>query len=286
MAVLLFAAFVAACASGPGDVPIRVMVYNIHAGKDPSGIDNLERVAALIGSHDADLVLLQEVDRRTARSGNVDQVDRLAHLTKRHAAFGKSLDYQGGEYGIAILSRWPIRERRVEPLRVEPPQSRAGGSVEPRVALVATIDSPAGPLHVLNTHLDASREDRWRLQEVDRLVAIVRGFHLRASFLAGGDFNAEPGSAPQQRLAAAGLRDAWPLCGSGNALTYPAGHPVKRIDYLFLPPEWDCASGRVVETEASDHRPLVFLVHPRKQGTPAAGRSPVSRGLVAACGMQ
>jgi hypothetical protein len=54
----------------------RVLVFNIHAGKDAGGKPNLEEVAALVRSVDADVVLLQEVDRGTRRSGNVDQVRR------------------------------------------------------------------------------------------------------------------------------------------------------------------------------------------------------------------
>src|SRR5205085_9000055 len=85
---------------------LHVLVYNIHAGKDAKGVDSLERVAALVKETAADVVLLQEVDRNTTRSGNVDQVATLTHLTGLYGEFGKSLDYQGGDYGIAILSRW------------------------------------------------------------------------------------------------------------------------------------------------------------------------------------
>lgn len=98
-------------------------------------------MAEVVRTAGADIVLLQEVDRNTVRSGNVDQVAELTRLTGMHAQFGKSLDYQGGEYGIAILSRWPIIAREVVDLKVTPPQVRAGGSTEPRVALVVTIDS-------------------------------------------------------------------------------------------------------------------------------------------------
>src|SRR5688500_10783479 len=126
----------ASCASVPS-APLRVMVYNIHAGKDAKGADNLERVAALVKTSEADIVLVQEVDRGTRRSGGVDQLATLMRLTGMHGVFGKSLDYQGGLYGIAILSRWPVTRDEVVPLRIEPPQPRAGGSLEPRIALIA-----------------------------------------------------------------------------------------------------------------------------------------------------
>jgi endonuclease/exonuclease/phosphatase family metal-dependent hydrolase len=107
---------------------VRVLVYNIHAGKDAAGVDNLAGVAALVRETRADLVLLQEVDQGTRRSGNVDQPAVLAERTGFHVAFGSALDYDGGEYGVAMLSRWPIVSDTLIHLPVEPPQQRAGGS--------------------------------------------------------------------------------------------------------------------------------------------------------------
>ncbi len=236
----------AACASG--NQPMRVLVYNIHAGRDAKAVDNLERVAALIKAVDADLVLLQEVDRGTTRSGGVDQLAVLERLTGLRGTFGKSLDYQGGEYGVATLSRWPVTAHKIVPLRVEPPQPRAGGAIEPRVALV--VDT--GRVRVLNTHLDASREEIYRLQEVAQVLDTIAKDRV---MLAGGDFNAEPGSAVQQRLAGAGLRD----CGAAAGPTFPADKPVKRIDYLFLR-EGHCGVAKVLDSQASDHRPVLFTV--------------------------
>ncbi len=245
-----------ACASTP-PAPLRVLVYNIHAGRDALGKDNLERVANLITSQKADVVLLQEVDRNTTRSGGVDQLAQLMAMTGMHGAFGKSLDYQGGEYGIAALSRWPIVRKHIVPLRVEPPQVRAGGSVEPRVAFVVEVASPAGKLRILNTHLDASRDDGYRIQEVEQLVRTIPD---RDIVLAGGDFNAEPESRVHQRLRASGLRDAWIECGQGQPLTFPAILPIKRIDYLFLRGRAQCVSASVLESNASDHRAVLFVV--------------------------
>lgn len=192
IAVLLLAS----CAS------VRILTYNIHAGKDATGAANLQRVASIVRSTTADIVLLQEVDRNTQRSGDVDQVAELARLTGMRAEFGKSLDYQGGEYGIAILSRWPIVAHETIPLHIEPPQVRAGGSTEPRVALLVTVQSPRGELRIVNTHLDASREDGYRMQEVPQVLAAAH------DAIAGGDFNAEPDSRVHDAVMRAGMRDA------------------------------------------------------------------------------
>ena len=239
----------------------RVLVYNMHAGKDAKGIDNLQRIAALVDSLRADIVLLQEVDRNTTRSGRVDQPATLSRLTGLHSAFGNSLDFQGGEYGIAILSRWPISSDTTIRLPVLPPQERSGGSYEPRAALSVIIDAPGGPLAVVNTHLDPTGDDHWRRQEIRTVIATVASLRSRGiPTLMGGDLNSTPESATQDTVRAANLRDVWTTCGTGAGLTYPADSSVKRIDYLYLSGPATCSDAVVVRTEASDHRPLFVIV--------------------------
>ncbi|MGH7637759.1 MAG: endonuclease/exonuclease/phosphatase family protein [Gemmatimonadaceae bacterium] len=259
---LVVVAALVGCAarSGTPATDLRVMVYNIHAGKDASGVDNLERVAQLIRETSADVVLLQEVDKGTRRSEGVDQPAVLSRLTGLRVAFGRSLIYQGGDYGIAILSRWPITSHRTIPLPVHPPQERSESSYEPRVALEARIASPAGDLTVVNTHIDASRDDRWRRQEIVTVLAVADS--ARGLLLMGGDLNSTPESEIQRTVRSRGLRDAWRVCGRGGeaaGFTYPADSGVKRIDYLYFRESTSCSRAEVVATRASDHRPL--LVH-------------------------
>ncbi|HUG40440.1 MAG TPA: endonuclease/exonuclease/phosphatase family protein [Longimicrobiales bacterium] len=199
-------ATIAACASTPAPAPdpLRVLVYNIHAGKDAAGEVNLARVAAVIGDAGADVVLLQEVDRGTRR---------------------------------------------------------AGGSYEPRGALRVVVDAPGGVVGIVNTHLDPSRSDAYRRQEVEavrRIAADLRARHPRT--IVGGDFNAEPGSATIGSMLADGWRDAWSECGAGDGGTYPADAPIKRIDYVLLAPGFGCADARVVPTTTSDHRPVLVTL--------------------------
>ena len=261
---LAAAGLLGACASAPAPAPgspLRALVYNIHAGKDAAGEENLERVAALIRDAGADLVLLQEVDRGTRRSGGVDQLAEFERRTGFHGAFGRTLDYQGGEYGIGVLSRWPILSATLIPLPVAPAQERAGGSYEPRGALRVTVDAPGGVVGIVNTHLDPSRDDGYRRQEVEavrRIAADLRTRHPRT--VVGGDFNAEPGAATIDAMLADGWLDAWPVCGEGNGLTYPADAPIKRIDYVFLAPGLRCADAGVLETTTSDHRPVLVTL--------------------------
>jgi endonuclease/exonuclease/phosphatase family metal-dependent hydrolase len=261
-AAILLTALLAGCATRvapPNSAgSLRVLVYNIHAGKTAAGVDNLAGVADLVRTIGADVVLLQEVDRGTRRSGNVDQPAVLAASTGYHAAFGSALDYDGGKYGVAILSRWPIVAETLIHLPVDPPQQRAGGSHEPRGALRVSLSTPFGQLTVLDTHIDASREDRWRLQEIETFARLTTdAARTERLVIAGGDLNSTPESAVQGVMRRTGFRDSWSECGSGEGLTYPDDAPVKRIDYLYLTGEMRCSAARVIETRVSDHRPLL-----------------------------
>jgi endonuclease/exonuclease/phosphatase family metal-dependent hydrolase len=231
---------------------LRVLVYNIHAGKDAQGVANLGGVVSLIRETRADLVLLQEVDQGTRRSGNVDQPAVLAVGSGLHVAF---------KYGVATLSRWPITFDTLYRLPVDPPQARAGGSREPRGLLRTDIRSPYGTIALFNTHIDASREDTWRRQEAQVIAAMVGATRqAHALVLLGGDMNSTPESAVQQIVHGVGLRDAFAECGTGDGLTYPADSAVKRIDYLYLTGAMRCARADVPATRVSDHRPLVVHV--------------------------
>lgn len=263
LAVLVAVTVTAACSLPfvERDTSVRVLVYNIHAGKDADGRPNLDEVSKLILTHSADIVLLQEVDRGTRRSAGVDELQVLMKATGLDGVFGRTLDYDGGEYGIAALSRNGFAYQDTEPLAVVPPQARAGGSHEPRGALVALVRTRYGRWHAITTHLDASGTDEYRQQEADRLRDIIRARRAAgAPLMLGGDMNATPDSAVIRKVLGFGLRDAWSECGQGDGFTYPAGKPVKRIDYLFLTGSLRCTSAKVIDSQASDHRPLLVSV--------------------------
>lgn len=258
-AYLLFVLLAACAGSGTEPGAVRVLTYNIHAGKDASQQPNIAQVAALIDSLDADIVMLQEVDRRTTRAGGADHFAELENLTGMHAAFGKSLDYQGGDYGIAVLSRWPIDSATTVQLKVEPPQERSGVSHEPRVGLHAVVRAPFGPLHVLNTHIDAGGPGTYRKQEVVGLLARIRNAVPETDpIVFGGDLNARPNTDEIGAVSLA-LADAFAVCGEGPGETFPAHLPDRRIDYVFFR-QARCLHARVPETRASDHRPLLVTL--------------------------
>jgi len=261
---LLAVSLAAHCApanTGTPTADLQILVYNMHAGRDDQGVDNLARVADVIRESGADLVLLQEVDRGTERAGGRDQLAELEQATRLHGVFGRTLDFQGGEYGIAILSRWPDMAQVTHALPVTPAQERAGHSYEPRGALQAAVSTPYRVVYLLNTHLDPSPEDTYRLQEAKRVKAIADGLRKAGNTVViGGDFNSLPDT-PTIRLIDSGeFRDSWLGCGMGDGEGYPARDPVKRIDYLFISSDLECMGARVITSNASDHRPVLFSI--------------------------
>ena len=86
------------------------MTYNIHVGVGMDKKLDLPRIADVIKREHVDLVGLQEVDRGVERTQRIDEIAELARLTRMDYAFAFNLKYQGGQYGVAILSRFPIRD--------------------------------------------------------------------------------------------------------------------------------------------------------------------------------
>lgn len=227
----------------------RVMTYNIHHGEGLDRKVDLARIAAVIREARADLVALQEVDRGVERTQRRDLPAELAQLTGFTAVFENNFHYQGGEYGNAILSRFPVRRSRNTHYRMLRPGEQRG-------VLQAVIDVRGREILLLNTHLDFRPGDEERLQNVDELAALVAAAGTMPVLLAG-DFNATPDSRTAAKVRAF-LRDTWAEVGQGPGLTIPVRQPTKRIDYLWFTPNGLQPLGAdVPRSEASDHLPVV-----------------------------
>jgi len=233
---------------------VRVVTYNIHHGEGTDGRLDLGRIAAVIKGCGADLVALQEVDQGTERSGGVDQAAVLSELTGLHATFGKAMDYRGGAYGLAALSRWPLSGAKVHPLPAE-------DKVEPRIALVATVQVGDGSTQIdfIVTHLDHRAGSTLRPRQAAALREIFpNNDHQRLQLLAG-DFNATP-----QTEAIVGLLTEWSDTAAGQGFsTIPAGKPNRKIDYVLARPvkRWRVIETRALEeATASDHRPVLAVL--------------------------
>lgn len=231
---------------------IKVMAYNIHHCNPPSEPDRIDvdTIAEVIRKQNPDLVALQEVDVHTNRSGKqLDQAKRLAELTGMHYYFKKAIDHDGGEYGVAILSRWPIQDTASIHLPIAP-----GVRYEPRVVALATITLPSGKtFEFASTHLDLT--DETRVLQAKEIVAQL-GIGSDALVI-GGDFNARPGSKPIQALEALFQSTCIP---TDCPYTIPVEEPRATIDYLFYRKSAAITvldHYVVSEKYASDHLPIV-----------------------------
>ncbi|MGH9340551.1 MAG: endonuclease/exonuclease/phosphatase family protein [Acidobacteriota bacterium] len=279
---------------------LTVMTFNIHHGEGRDGQLSLQRIAAVIES--ADIVALQEVDRHwSERSNLVDQAEWLAGKLNRYYVFAPNLDLDGStseegriknsrrQYGVALLSRYPIQFSRSYPL----PKLGAGGqNPEQRGLLECQVVIPefglsrdqakgtraaARLLRVYVTHLShASMAER--LLQVQRIREILERAQLTGSPYVGvdmadswvllGDFNFKPDSDEYTLLAGASdslAKDTWKITGESEGHTINLGtEKGARIDYIFVSSDLapSVRSARVLhETNASDHQPVAATLN-------------------------
>jgi endonuclease/exonuclease/phosphatase family metal-dependent hydrolase len=145
------------------------MTYNIHHGEGTDGKIDLNRIAEVIVSQRADIVALQEVDRGVERTARRDLIAELAALTRMNYAFGRNIDYQGGEYGNAILSKFPIIKHENHHFKM----LRQG---EQRGILRAVLDVDGKRLILLNTHIDYRQDDTERLSNVEEIRLMLSDY--------------------------------------------------------------------------------------------------------------
>ncbi len=240
--IFLLASSLDIIASETPPLELRVLTYNIHHGQGMDGKFDYQRLARIITSVKPDVVALQEVDRKTRRASDVDQAALLGKLTGMKSAYGRAMYYSDGEYGEAILSRFPIAEAKAHPLPFKTGR-------EPRTVLVAKIEPDNGLPGFLfaGTHLchqseelrtDQARQINLRLPEKGEIPVILTG-----------DLNARKGSATMKEL----LGKRW----------IDATEKISRIDYILLRPNdpWRVVEvGNIDERIASDHKPVLAVL--------------------------
>lgn len=233
----------------PAPVTIRVMSYNIHHAEGIDGKLDVERIARVILDAKADLVGLQEVERGVERTQRRDLPAELAKLTGLTAHFDKNIPHQGGEYGNAVLSRYPIRQAKNTHLK-----SFANG--EQRGVQQLVLDIAGREVLFLNTHLDHRRDPAEREHSATELQAIVAAAGSKPVILVG-DFNAPPEAKSIATLRGF-LTDTWPAVSREPGYTIPVKKPTRRIDYIWITPaSITPVKMAVLQTEASDHLPIV-----------------------------
>ncbi|WP_207424357.1 endonuclease/exonuclease/phosphatase family protein [Desertivirga brevis] len=239
--------------SGKGQ-SIRVLTYNIHHANPPahSGKIDLDAIATIIKESKADLVAVQELDSAASRSNREFQLKVLAEKTGMHYFFAKAIPYDGGGYGIGILSKYPISDLQNIPL----PEDLSLGNYEDRaLALVKVLLPDNRIVYFGSTHLDVNKEEN-RMLQAQKIVDVTAA--LKAPVIIAGDMNAL-GTSQSINL----LTNYYTNASKKLEPTIPNTNPTRKIDYVFYAKHGDFTllneevirSG--IASYASDHLPFV-----------------------------
>ena len=228
-----------------------IMSFNVCHCSGMDGKIDLERTAAAIRAEKPRFAGLSEMDCCTTRSGGVNQPKALAKLTDMHATFGPAIDFGGGKYGVALLSRdKPISSRQV-PLP---------GKEKRTLLLVEFLDCIVGV-----THLSVSADSE-RRESVDLIRNALAEQTEKPVFIMG-DWNSSPESEVLTEMRkfvtvvsdeTRGTFHGRPSAGPENELQYC-------IDYIAIDsahaPQWKVVSRRTIPDEmTSDHKPIVVTI--------------------------
>ena len=228
---------------------IRVVSYNIRHGRGMDQKIDLPRIAKVILQLKPDLVAVQEVDRNCARSENRDIIAELGTMLKLEHAFAKFMDFQEGEYGMGILSRFHIEKIISHPLPL-------GG--EPRCALEVEIKPPffSLPLSFICIHNDFTPDETIRVEQINSLLKSLQ--EQQNPIILAGDFNAQQFDPSMIVL----KNNGWHILDKGGEKTWPSDNPKEELDFIVLRNiETTAIKHRVIdETMASDHKPIYAAI--------------------------
>ena len=241
------------CSSGRGalsPLTIKVMTFNIAHGQGADGRVDIRRIARVIQDARPDIVALQEVDRWTERTGKLDLITELADRTGMTYAFGKTIDFDAGDYGNGFLTRFPIIEERNFLF-----SQNSGG--EQRGMMLLVLDIKGEEIVVINTHLDHRPNDTDRVAAAEELVRRWEPYKNYPTILCA-DLNDDPSSRTLSILATA-FEETWQ---HGGGATYPSTQPTQKKDYVLLSKYastrgWRAISARVIPTDASNYLPIL-----------------------------
>ena len=243
----------------PKGQSLRVMTYNIYGARatSPANAADLDAIAEVIRRQNPDFVTLNEVDVFTNRTGkDVHQARDLAEKLGMEWHFSKAIDRDGGEYGDAVLSKYPILEKRSYrlPCAAEQPG-------EDRSLCVIRVQIDGKDLYVASTHLDHLSGDASRLVQATE-IRRIRDTELEGDLILCGDLNAIPSSNVIATMTSF-LTDTGPI----DQYTFPSDDPSRKIDYIMYAPieHFGVQNCQVVSrgdqqvggVDASDHRPVI-----------------------------
>lgn len=223
---------------------LRVVSYNIKHGQGMDGKIDLKRVAAVIAQKNPDLVALQEVDKNCRRSGSRDIAAELGKLLGMEHRFGKSIDHDGGEYGVAVLSKLPITGLNHYKL---PGGDERRTALEVQVRVKGSVD----PVSFVSVHNDWSTEE----VRLGQVAALLEGLKkVKHPVILAGDFNGELEDGSMKFL----VKEGWTVLDKKGVKTAPSDEPKVEIDFVVtrgLKAEL-LEHGAIEERVVSDHWPI------------------------------
>lgn len=232
-----------------GQLPVRVMSYNLHSAFDVTGRLSLEGLAQTIEAEKADVIALQEVSRGWLIDGSVDMLTWLSQRLHMPFVWGPTADPL---WGNAILSRYPIDD-------VQQYAMPNNDQIRPmRGYLVATVNAGDLPLTIIDTHLHhVGNGSDLRVTQVQ---ALIDTWAKRPATVLLGDLNAWPDSPEMQLARTAGLIDSFAEAGTGDGFTWRSDAADRRIDYIYHSPDLIARDFAVNASPASDHRAVVVTL--------------------------
>ena len=234
----LFIALGALAASAQNDVEeLRVLSYNTHNAIGMDDSLSYERIGQTIAAIDADLVALQELDSATVRSSGRVAIEEIARFADMYPIFASAIDWEGGRYGIGMLTR----QKPLNTYKIALP-----GADEARTMLVAEFEE----FVFACTHLSLNEADR--MASVPLILDEVK--KTQKPFIIAGDFNSAPTSPVMEALS-----EKFIIVTDVNEPTFPADKPFDTIDYIAIANsdfEVDATEVKTGNT-ASDHLPVV-----------------------------
>lgn len=232
---------------------MRLMTYNIQSCRDAFGKLDPEKSIDVIREYNPDILALNEVRVKTSDVAYMDQAQYFCEKLGMHMYFAKAIDYLGGEYGVALLSKYPIVEACALP--VPPlPENKRKPRYEDRVLLKARVDCDGQMLGVYVSHYGLSDEERENA--VALTLSQLENEKDPAVFM--GDLNMKPDDRLIQRLCAV-LTDT---AKDAAFFTHHALCLTQKIDYIFIKGNLRCESTFAPHRCGSDHLPVIANVYP------------------------
>jgi len=249
---------------------IRVMTYNVHSciGRDLR--HDLQRIARVIEAHEPDIVALQELDIRHKLPDGLDQPMEIARYLEMDYHFHPSIKVAEGQYGNAILSRYPFKKiaaRQLPPIKEEIKLTRIEKwfrfAFEPRGIIWTQLDVNGTPVQVLTTHLGLITEERKIQMAMIRSSQWLNAEECAPPVIFLGDFNDTPRSQLYKTLTVQeGFRDAQASAPDHRrSATFFSGLPWRCLDHIFVKGVKAVRSCTVPWNKltrlASDHLPVI-----------------------------